>query len=272
MRNFLLLVTIVACCGGAFGQSPPSTCDSTKILSVQNLASGDTVNSLGGLSKISWCDFEFPAPTTPVTSVLVHGQPAFITYKTVMQSSPVTSVILHGYPSFVPHEIVAQLPNSGVPIESVQLQLRRGSSTIASTSIQIQDFSPGIFTLDGTPAGPAIVWDSVMNYILETNPAHSGEAVTVFCEGLGPTNPFVPTGSVPKGLAVTTSTPQVFVGTQLAPVILSRLASGNATPSAAGVYEVTFVVPPVTAGRADLPIYLSIGGKTSNTALLPVAP
>jgi hypothetical protein len=72
MRNVLLLATIAAGCGSAFGQSPPSTCDSTKILSVQNLASGDTANSLGGLSKISWCDFEFPAPTPPVTSVLVH--------------------------------------------------------------------------------------------------------------------------------------------------------------------------------------------------------
>jgi uncharacterized protein (TIGR03437 family) len=271
MRSVLLLAILVVC-GSAFGQSPSSTCDSTKILSVENLASGDTVNSLGGLSKISWCDFEFPAPTTPVTSVLVHGQPAFITYKTVMQSSPVTSVILHGYPSFMRHEIVAQLPNLGVPLESVQLQLRRGGSTIASTAIQIQDFSPGIFTLDTTPGGPAIVTDSVMNYILATNPAHSGEAVTLYCEGLGPTNPFVPTGSVPKGLAVTTTTPQIFVGSQSAPVILSRLVSGSATPSPAGVYEVTFVVPPVPGGKANLPIYLSIGGKNSNTALLPVAP
>ena len=272
MRKSLLLATLVAC-GSAFGQSPASTCDSTKILSVQNLASGSTVNSLGGLSKILWCDFEFPAPTTPVTSVLVHGEPAFITFKTVMQSSPVTSVILHGYPSYVPHEIVAQLPNSGVPLESVQLQLHRSGSTIASTAIQIHDFSPGIFTLDTTSTGPAIVTDSEMNYILETNPAHSGEAVTLLCEGLGPTNPFVPSGTVPKGLAVTTSTPQEsFVGNQSAPVIFFRLASGSATPSPAGVYEVTFVVPPVTGSKASVPIYLSIGGKNSNIAQLPVAP
>jgi hypothetical protein len=28
----------------------------------------------------------------------------------------------------------------------------------------------------------------------------------------------------------------------------------------------------VTGGKANLPIYLSIGGKNSNTALLPIAP
>ncbi len=279
MKAVLLVATFVASCGTAFGQSPsappaaiPSTCDSTKILSVENFAAGDSSSSLGGISKIMWCDFEFPPPTTPVTSVLVHGKKAFITLQNVTQTSPVTSVIFHGYPSYVPQQIVAQLPNVGVPTGTAQLHLSRGNQTVASTSIQVEEFGPGIFTLDSKPGGPAIVQDSLMNYILEGNPAQSGQAVTVFCEGLGPTSPFVPTGSVPDGLAATTTTPQVYVGGQLAPVILSRLATGGATPSAAGVYEVTFVVPAGTGGKAVLPIYLAIGGKTSNTATLPVAP
>jgi len=266
MRFFWSLAAFVVCSGSAFGQS----CDSIKILSVENFASGVTSNSLGGISKILWCDFELPAPTTPVTSVLVHGQPAFIALQSIMQTSPVTSVIFHGYPSYVPQEIVAQLPNTGVPINAAQLQLLRGNMTVASTSIQIEDFAPGIFTLDGTPAGPAVVFNSSMRYILANKPAHAGEALTVFCEGLGPTSPFVPAGSVPNGLAFTTTTPQVYVGNQLAAVIVSKLASVAATPSAAGIYEVKFVVPPVSSG--NLPIYLSIGGKTSNTATLPVAP
>lgn len=161
------------------------------------------------------------------------------------------------------------------PIQGFQLpqlsELRRGNVTLASTSIPMEDFAPGIFTLNGTPTGPAIVWDSTLNYILGTNPAHPGEAVTVFCEGLGPTNPFVATGSVPTGLAVTLTTPQIYVGSQLAVVIVSKLATGSATPSAAGVYEVTFVVPPLRSETVDQPIYISIGGKTSNTAILPVA-
>jgi uncharacterized protein (TIGR03437 family) len=278
MKTVLFLASLTACCHSAFGQAQPSAssaaasvCNSTKILSVENFASSNATNALGGISRILWCDFEFPAPTTPVTSVLVHGQHAFITLQNTQQTSPVTSVIFHGYPSFVPQQIVAQLPNSGVPVNPAELQLRRDGQTIASASIQIEDFSPGIFTLDGTPAGPAIVRDSKLNYIFESNPAHAGEAVTVFSEGLGPTDPFVPSGSVPTGLAVTTTTPQVYVGGQLAVVILSRLATAQANPSAAGVYEVTFVVPHVKAGTANLPIYISIVGKTSNTAMLPVA-
>jgi uncharacterized protein (TIGR03437 family) len=109
-----------------------------------------------------------------------------------------------------------------------------------------------------------------MHYILLNQPAQSGAVVTILCEGLGPTVPFVPTGSVPNGLAVTITNPQVFVGNQLATVILSRLATNSAGPAAAGVYEVTFVVPSVGGGNE--PIYISIGGTTSNTAVLPVAP
>jgi uncharacterized protein (TIGR03437 family) len=189
MRNFWLPAALAAGCVSVFGQTPTSTCDSTRILSVENLASGATANALGGLSKISWCDFEFPAPTTPVTSVLVHGQPAFISFKTALQTSPVTSVILHGYPSYVPQEIVAQIPNCWIPTATAQLELRRGNVTLASTTIPVGDFSPGIFTLDGTPTGPAVVWDSTQNYILGTNPAHPGEAVTIFLRGFGQTMP-----------------------------------------------------------------------------------
>ena len=271
MRKRWLLGILIASCSVALGQTA-TTCDSTKILSVKNFASGTSDNSLGGISKISWCEFQFPAPTSPVTSVLVHGQQAFITLQTVTPTSPVTSVILHGYPSLVPQQIVAQLPNLNVPAGSVQLELRHGKETIASAAVQVEEFAPGIFTLNNQPGGPAIIQDSSMNYILPSNPAQPGQAVTVFCEGLGPTNPFVPAGTVPTGLAATITTPQVYVGGQLAVVIVSRLATGTAKPSAAGVYEVTFVVPQVAAGTTELPIYLTIGGKTSNTAVLPVAP
>jgi uncharacterized protein (TIGR03437 family) len=279
MKAFWLVASLAGCATGVFGQpsssasgSNPSTCNATQILSVENFASGTAANSLGSIASISWCDFEFPAPTTPVTSVLVHGQPAFITLQNVMQTTPVTSVIFHGYPSYVSQQIVAQLPNYGVSVNPAQLQLLRGNQTVASTSIQLSEFAPGIFTLNASPAGPAVVMDPRMNYILPANPARPGEAVTVFCEGLGPTNPFVPTGTVPQGLAVTVTTPQVFVGGQLAPVISSRLSRVDAIPSAAGVYEVTFVVPSVTTGTLNQPLYLQIGGKTSNTALLPVVP
>src|SRR5581483_1233780 len=280
MDRVLSLALAAGCCGLAWGQSKlavnsPASCDSTKILSVENFATGQPANSLGGMAKISWCDFEFPPPTTPVTSILVHGQKAFITLQGAAQTSPVTSVIFHGHPSFSPQQIVAQLPNSGVPVDTPVLQLRRGNQILASRQIQVGDFAPGIFTLNGVTTGPAIVWDSTKNYILQDHPAHIGEAVTVFCEGLGPTDPFVPSGSVPKGLAVTTSNPQVFVGGQLASVIVSKLSTGSVVPSLAGVYEVTFVVPSVPTAPhvvSSQTISMTIGGKTSNTATLPAIP
>jgi len=265
----LLPAAILLFSGSAWAQSPPpSTCNATQILSVDNFAAGGPANSLGGIARISWCDFEFPAPTTQLTSVLVHGRPAFITLQQTEPTSPVTSVILHGYPSYVPRQIVVQLPNLMATTDSASLELLRGAQTVASTSVQIQEFAPGIFTMDGTPNGPAVAWSSPMNYIVQGNPARPGQVVTLFCEGLGPTFPFVPAGSVPSGMAISTTFPQIYVGNQLAPVILSRLSSSSGTPSAAGVYEVSFVVPALSSGNQ--PIYLTIGGQTSNAATLAV--
>lgn len=47
MGRFLSFASIVACCGSAIGQAPPAastpiTFDSTKILPVENFASGQT--------------------------------------------------------------------------------------------------------------------------------------------------------------------------------------------------------------------------------------
>lgn len=190
----------------------------------------------------------------------------------MLHTSPVTSVIYHGYPSFTPQELVVQLPNSGLSTGSVELQLRRGSSTIASKSIQMDEYAPGIFTLDGTATGEAIVQDLNLDYIFDANPAHPGQVVTIFCEGLGPTNPFVPAGSVPTGLAFTASNPQIYVGNQLASLVISDLRGGNEAPSAAGIYNVSFVVPSVSGANISQPIYITIGGKTSNIATIPVAP
>ncbi len=100
-----------------------------------------------------------------------------------------------------------------------------------------------------------------------SNPAQSGEVLTVYSTGLGPTSPAVPPGTpAPVSTpAVTTTTPIVNVGCLQSPVISSQLM-----PGATGLYQVTFEVPPGIAGGGQ-PFSLSIGGQTSNALTLPVA-
>jgi uncharacterized protein (TIGR03437 family) len=258
----------------AFGQkNPPATCNSTNIVSIQNLASGQSTFSPGSLAQVLWCDLEFPAPTTPITSVLVHGQTAAPTFVDKSQTTLVTSVAYHGYPGFTPREFVIQLPNTGLPTGSAQVEIMRGATVLASTGIQVDNFAPGLFTLDGQPNGPVLARNGI-DYVAGNNVVHVGDTITIYCEGLGPTFPFVPSGLVPNFPTVTLSTPQVVVGNMSASVSIAKLVETppSLVPPAAGLYEVTFVIPPVNTNKGSQPIYVQTGGFKSNVATLTVVP
>ena len=256
-----------------FGQKkPPAACDSTNIASIQNLASGQSTFAPGSLAQILWCDLEFPAVTTPISSVLVHGLNAPVTFIDLSQTTQVTSIAYHGYPGFTPREVVIQLPNASLVPGGAQVQIMRGASVLASTGIQVDGFAPGLFTMNGQPDGPALARNAV-NYVSGSNAVHVGDTVTIYCEGLGPTTPFVNAGNVPGFQAVTTYTPEVVVGNMAASVTLSKLVPlPSMLPSAAGVYEVTFVVPPVNTNKPNQPIYVQTQGFKSNVASLAVVP
>jgi len=258
----------------AFGQkNPPAACNSTNIVSIQNLASGQSAFSPGSLAQVLWCDLEFPAPTTPITSVLVHGQFAAPTFVDVSQTTQVTSVAYHGYPGFTPREFVIQLPNSGLPTGKTDVQIMRGASVLASAGIQVDSFAPGLFTMDGQPNGPVLARNGI-DYVAGNNVVHVGDTVTIYCEGLGPTTPFVSTGDVPNVPAVVVSMPQVVVGNMVAAVSTAKLVEVPPFPYPwpAGMYQVTFVIPPVNTNRGSQPIYVQTGGFKSNVATLTVVP
>jgi uncharacterized protein (TIGR03437 family) len=258
----------------AFGQkNPPAASNSTNIVSIQNLASGQSRFSPGSLAQVLWCDLEFPAVTTPITSVLVHGQFAAPTFVDKTQTTLVTSVAYHGYPGFTPREFVIQLPNIGLPTGKTDVQIMRGAAVLASTGIQADIFAPGLFTMDGQPNGPVLARNGI-DYVAGSNVVHVGDAITIYCEGLGPTTPFVPIGVVPTFPAVVLSPPQVVVGNMVASVSIAKLVEGPPfpNPSPAGMYEVTFVIPPVNTNKGSQPIYVQTGGFKSNVASLTVVP
>ena len=271
MARYQVLLGFLAISVSAFAQGKKSAviCDSTQIVSVANLATGDDALSPGALAKVLWCDFEFPQSATPVASISVHGQPAFVAMASRGQATPVTSVVLRGYPSFRPQEFIVQLPGD-LDTGGTDLTVQTASAS-ASKDINIDSVSPGIFTLDQQPKGPAIAQND-NGYILGDNAAQVGSTITIYATGLGATTPFVPAGQVPSGPADTVETPEVRIGDQQAVVVSSRLSPFTGFPSAAGIYEVTVVVPPVDTSQQSQKIHLRIGGRRSNVATLPVIP
>jgi uncharacterized protein (TIGR03437 family) len=146
------------------------------------------------------------------------------------------------------------------------------------TSVQVKvnvNFSPSnVFTISLASVAPAFflmadgnVWARDLNYnaINAGDPAHPGETLQLYANGLGPvTNQPASGDPAPNGPFSETATPVVKIGTQQATVLFSGLVPGSGT-----LYVVNVVVP-LSLAPGTYPITVSIGGRTSPAATIVV--
>ena len=160
--------------------------------------------------------------------------------------------------------------NAQVPFElmagagTVTVQVTRGSKTSEAQPIGIAVASPGIFTLNRRGTGTGIILHAVdFQPVSESNPAQPGEFLLIYCTGLGPVQPEVPSGqAVPVApLAETLHTPLVNIAGIPAQVTFSGLA-----PRFVGLYQVNVLVPEVPSGTQPLEIIINnVPGNTDVT-------
>ena len=94
-----------------------------------------------------------------------------------------------------------------------------------------------------------------------------GEFISIYCTGLGPTDPSVPSGTAApaSSLAVVKTQPSVTIGGRPATVAFAGLA-----PGFVGVYQINAQVPAgITPGDA-VPVVITQGSAQSNTATIAV--
>ncbi len=182
--------------------------------------------------------------------------------------------------------------NAQVPFELVAgaglitVQVTRGGETSTAQPVAIAAVSSGIFTQNqqGTGLG-AILHAADFQPVTESNPAQPGEFLLIFCTGLGPVLPEVPSGNVAPGvdnptvdnptagLALTVSLPMVNIGGIPAEVVFSGLA-----PGFVGLYQVNVEVPPGITPPTEQPegvtpptnLEIINNGVPSNTVEVPV--
>jgi uncharacterized protein (TIGR03437 family) len=153
-----------------------------------------------------------------------------------------------------------------LPVDAPQgaTTIKAGSS--ASFNISLGQFCPGIPS--NTVNGVAYVFalhDSSGKGVTAAFPAIPDELVDILVSGLGPTTPPYATGTAPPdSSANTNTTPSVSIGGQTAKVINSFLVPNNP-----GFY---FVVArtPATISSGNQNVTVTIGGLTSNAAVLPL--
>jgi uncharacterized protein (TIGR03437 family) len=156
-----------------------------------------------------------------------------------------------------------------VPVE----QLFGGTSLIVSYKGQ----SSAPFPIVLVPLAPEIepfqsqngssFYDTSNNPITAAHPATPGSQVYLLAIGLGTTNPPQVTGTKATAQAPTTQPVQVMVGSKMVTPDYAGLFVGG-TP---GVYQVSFKVP-VDAAMGNQTVTISVGGLTSNSQTLVVAP
>ena len=173
-----------------------------------------------------------------------------------------------------PQQVNAQFPFNAMANPNASgtatLVVRRGSAS-ASTQVQVQPLSPGIFTTqsgvgqaiaingDGSLTAPA---GSIPG--LATQPTRVGGVIVIYATGLGEVSPTIPSGTAPvyqpnPQLHSTTTVPTVLVGGVEAKVLFSGLS-----PQFAGVYQLNVEIMPGTPTGNAVPIRIRQGDVTTS--------
>jgi uncharacterized protein (TIGR03437 family) len=159
--------------------------------------------------------------------------------------------------------------NAQIPFEvqtgTAKVQVTSAAGT-ATKMVPIALTAPAIFTLNEEGTGPgAIQHASSYAVVTDSNPAAQGEAISIYCTGLGAVNPPAQTGAAPPATPSQTVVPvQVSIGGVGAQVTYAGVAPGYA-----GLYQVNAVIPP-GASSGSQTVQILQGGAASNVVTIAV--
>ena len=161
-------------------------------------------------------------------------------------------------------QINLQVPWELQGASSVQVKVNvDGLANSNVITLPLAQYAPTIFQASGIVAAVNATTGSI---VTAANPAHTGDIVELYANGLGPVNNQPASGDpspVVLPLATTKTQPTVTIGGQSAIVSFSGLAPGNP-----GLYQINVTVPAVSAGNQT--VALSIGGASAPTAVIPI--
>ena len=169
-------------------------------------------------------------------------------------------------------QINAQLPFDLEPNSrpSVVLKTRRQGATqdtyAVPETITVTTVQPTIFTTNQQGTGQGAILDKNNKLVDVSAPAMAGDAVQVFCTGLGATQPAVASGAPAPAtppLAQVTVPVTATVGGKAAAVQFAGLA-----PNFVGLYQVNVQIPEGVAAGSAVPLVLYQNGIASNAVTL----
>jgi uncharacterized protein (TIGR03437 family) len=200
------------------------------------------------------------------TLTTANDLPLVIDGTTVSFDVPSAGISVPGYLTFVSSgQINVQVPWELAGQSSVEIKVSVDDGGLLGNvvTVPLAQYTPSFFVGAGTIAAQDAITGA---QILTSNPAHAGEILALYANGLGPVTNAPASGAPAPGganLAGTTTQPVVMIGGQQANVLFSGLA-----PTYPGLYQINATVPSGLTGNQNVTI--SIGGQTSPAVVLPV--
>lgn len=237
------------------------------------LSANPAVPSLDPGGVVSTASYQPNAPVAIGSFVSIFGsnlasQPAAATTLPYPKSLAGTQVILGG--EILPLAFAANgQVNAIVPYDlqanaAQQIIVQQNNSYSLPQPVLLAAAQPAVFTQNQSGTGPGVIVVLKANgtefETSPTAPASPGDALIIYCSGLGAVSPAVPAGSAASltELSNTVSPVTVTVGAESAKVLFAGLA-----PGFAGLYQVNAIVPSGIAASTSVPVVLAVGGRSS---------
>ena len=168
-------------------------------------------------------------------------------------------------------QINAMLPFDLAVNTSLPIVVTRNNAVSAPQPVSMVSSQPGVFTQSANGEGIGIVVivhaDGSEVEAGNGNSATAGDALVIYCAGLGDVTPRAVAGfpAPASPLAKTIDTVTVTLGGVNAPVFFA-----GPSPGFTGLYQVNVTVPTGIAPNQQAPLVLSQGGRKSATVTIPV--
>jgi uncharacterized protein (TIGR03437 family) len=161
-------------------------------------------------------------------------------------------------------QIDAVVPYNIAPNSVQQVIVQNGTAYSQPETVTVAAAQPGVFSQNSSGTGPGSILGQKPGGIpaLNTtaNPASVGDALLIFCTGLGTVTPSVPAGAAASSttLSYTDNPVTVTVGGKDAQVLFAGLA-----PGWVALYQVNVLVPPGVTAGPSVPVVVTAAGAAS---------
>jgi len=227
--------------------TPGGIVNAASLISTAPIAPGEFISIFGSnLAPSTTLSPSYPYATSLAgTQVLLGGQ-----------AIPLEFVSAGQINALVPY---------GIPVNGLQdLTVEQNGVYSFAETVVVATANPAVFTQSQSGQGSGVIVvvkaDGAQFEASAAQPASAGDALVIYCSGLGPVDPPVADGGAAplSTLSHTVNPVTVTIGGQPAQVLFAGLA-----PGFAGLYQVNIVVPAGIPSGVNVPVVLTTAGFSS---------